>query len=144
MTRRNKVGGLGMTNYEKYRDEIVKFNYISNIGASEFCNKFVEPNILKPTGKGCLDIDCVYCRMLMSVWLLDQYKEPKEPEVDWNKVPVDTKIYVKECSYGDWSPRYFAKYENGKVYAWSAGGTSWSCGEDDVTFWEYAVLAEVE
>lgn len=85
-----------MTNYEKYRDVIVKFNYISNIGESGFCNNFVEPNILKPTGKECLDIDCAYCRMLMSVWLLDQYKEPEEPGVDWSKVPVDTRIYVKE------------------------------------------------
>lgn len=133
-----------MTNYEKYRDEIVKFNYISNIGAREFCNDFVEPNILKPTGKGCLDIDCAYCRMLMSVWLLDQYKEPKEPEVDWSKVPVDTKIYVKDKIEGEWDKRYFAKYEDGIIYAWEAGGTSWSCDTTDVTRWRYVKLAEEE
>lgn len=134
-----------MTNYEKYRDEIVKFNYISNLCEDEFCNEFMEPKILKPMGKKCLDIACSYCRMLMLIWLLDQYKEPEEPGVDWSKVPVDTKIYVKEDPYDDWNRRYFAKYEKGKIYAWYSGYTSWSAnGEDDVTSWTYAKLAEAE
>ena len=55
-----------MTNYEKYRDEIVKFNYTNNNGEDEFCNNFAEPKILKSMGKGCLDISCAYCRMLMA------------------------------------------------------------------------------
>lgn len=131
-----------MTNYERYRDEIVKFKYISNIGESEFCNNFVEPNILKPTGKGCLDIDCVYCRMLMSVWLLDQYKEPEEPKADWSNVAVDTPILVRSNMNNKWIRRYFAKYENGKVYAWADGATSWS--GDYTICWGYAKLAEVE
>ena len=84
------------TNYEKYRDEIVKFNYGSNTVMNEFCNNFVEPNILKPIGKECLNVDCTYCRMLMSIWLMDEYKESKKPEVDWSKISVDTKIYVKD------------------------------------------------
>lgn len=81
-----------MKNYEKYRDEIVKSNYTSDIGDDSFCNNFVEPNILKPMGKRCLDVSCVHCRMLMSVWLMDEYKETDEPEIDWSKVPVDTKF----------------------------------------------------
>ena len=63
--------------------------------------------------------------------------------VDWSKVPLDTKIYVKDYEIDKWTPRYFAKYENGKVYAWSGGGTSWSCGESNM-HWKYAKLAEVE
>lgn len=131
-----------MTNYEKYRDEILKFNYTSNNGPDEFCNNFVEPNILKPMGKGCLDVNCAYCRILMSVWLMDEYKEP---EVDWSKIPVDTKIYVKDNIYDNWTKRYFARYEKGKIYAWNSGYTSWSAyGEDDATYWKYAKLAEEE
>lgn len=134
-----------MTNYEKYRDVIVKFNYTSDIGEDEFCNNFVEPNILKPMGKGCLDISCVYCSMLMSVWLLEQYKEPKEPEVDWSKVPVDTKIYVKDKINNKWNKRYFAKYREGKIFTWYYGRTSWSAeNKDEVTSWEYGKLVEVE
>lgn len=130
-----------MTNFEKYRDEIMEMP----LNRETFCHEFVIPNILSPRGYDC-NVPCGICNMFFTAWLMDEYEESElqKSKVDWNKVPVDTKIYVKECSYGDWSPRYFAKYENGKVYAWSAGGTSWSCGEDDVTFWEYVVLAEEE
>lgn len=133
-----------MTNFEKYRNKIIKFNYSSNTGTSEFCNNFVEPNILNPIGKGCLDIDCTYCRMLMSIWLMDEYKEPEEPEVDWSKIPTDTKIYVKDKEEDKWIKRYFAKYENGRVSAWIAGYTSWVCQEYETQSWKYAKLAEDE
>lgn len=132
------------TNYEKYRDKIVKFNYSSNTGTREFCNNFVEPNILKPTGKRCLDVDCTYCRMLMSIWLMDEYKEPEGSEVDWSKVPVNTKIYVRDKEEDRWVKRYFAKYENGRVFAWIDGYTSWGCQEYETISWEYAKLAEDE
>lgn len=134
-----------MTNYEKYRDEIVKSNYTINTGEDKFCSNFIEPNILKPMGKGCSDISCVYCRMLMSIWLMDEHKKPEEPEVDWSKIPIDTKIYVKDNIYDNWTKRYFARYEKGKIYAWNSGYTSWSaCGEDDASPWKYAKLAEEE
>lgn len=132
------------TNYEKYRDKIVKFNYSSNTGTREFCNNFVEPNILKPTGKRCLDVDCTYCRMLMSIWLMDEYKEPEGSEVDWSKVPVNTKIYVRDKEEDRWVKRYFAKYENGRVFAWIDGYTSWGCQEYETISWEYVKLAEDE
>ena len=132
-----------MTNYEKYRDMIVKSNYTSDTGEDKFCDNFIQPRILKPLGKECLDITCSYCRVLTMVWLMDEYKEPDEPEVDWSKVSVDTKIYVRESIYDIWLKKYFAKYENGKIYAWSSGYTSWSAeSEDNVTSWEYAKLAE--
>lgn len=134
-----------MKNYEKYRDLIVKSNYTSDIGDDSFCNNFVEPNILKPMGKGCLDVSCVHCRMLMSVWLMDEYKEHEEPYIDWSKVPVDTKVYVKDNFNVSEKPRYFAKYENGKVYTWDYGRTSWSAeSEDDIISWKYAKLDKPE
>ncbi len=44
-----------------------------------------------------------------------------EPMTDWSKVEVDTPIIVnnENCSH-------FAKYENGRVYYFSGGATSWS------------------
>ena len=36
--------------------------------------------------------------------------------------------------------RYFAKYENNKVYAWDNGATSWSA--KSITDWQYAKLIE--
>lgn len=133
-----------MTNYEKYRDEIVKSNYTSDLD-NTFCNKFVVPKVLESMGRRCSDVKCDHCRMLMSIWLMDEYKEPKEPEIDWSKVPVDTKIYIRSSIDNDWVGRYFAKYENGAVYAWANGRTSWtSGGGDNVWPWKHAKLAEEE
>lgn len=61
-------------------------------------------------------------------------------EVDWSKMPVDTKILVKDDRHTTWNKRYFAKYENGKVYAFCHGATSWATSE--ISDWDYAKLAE--
>lgn len=77
--------------------------------------------------------------------LAEDEKKGKEPEVDWNKVEVDTPILVRYSEDGDeeWIKRHFAKYENGKVYAWFDGCTSWST-EGHMVIWNYAKLAESE
>ena len=75
---------------------------------------------------------------------LDKLKEI-EPEVDWSKVEVDTPVLVKTFPDGNWRRRYFAKHENGQVYTWSYGATSWSVEfKEDVIGWSLAKLAEVE
>lgn len=57
---------------------------------------------------------------------------------DWSKIEVDTKILVSED--GDvWCKRYFAKYENDKVYTFAGGATSFSEGGYYIS-WEYAKL----
>lgn len=45
---------------------------------------------------------------------------------DWSKVATDTPVYVKLNRNDTWDKYHFAKYENGKVYCWSLGTTSWS------------------
>ena len=70
-----------------------------------------------------------------------------EEVVDWSKVPVDTKILVANCdSEGEvieWKKRHFAKYENGIVYAWSDGQTSFTAELDGSCInWDYAKLYE--
>lgn len=122
-----------MKNYEKYAEEIKNYN------GNNFCNNFVILAIRK--GCECLG-SCEQCRMLQNIWLLEEYEEP---EVDWSKVAVDTPILVKNVEYWGWCKRYFAKYENGNVFAWEDGCTSWSStSTDDVTYWKYAKLAETE
>ena len=74
--------------------------------------------------------------------LTEDEKECKEPEVDWGKVEVDTPILVRQGENGEWLERHFAKYENGDVYAWVDGQTSWT-GADEIK-WKYAKLAENE
>ena len=43
--------------------------------------------------------------------------------VDWENVPVDTLIQVRKPDYG-WTYRYFAKYEDGLIFAFTNGATS--------------------
>lgn len=59
--------------------------------------------------------------------------------IDWSKVQVDTKIYVRNNNMKGWCHRHFAKYEDGKVYAWMDGTTSFS-GNGCIE-WEQAKLA---
>ena len=86
--------------------------------------------------------NCAACRMLQMIQLLEEYEEP---EIDWNKVEVDTPILVKDMEYENWRKRYFAEYKDEVAYAWVNGKTSWSAVDDkDVTTWNYAKLAESE
>ena len=63
-----------------------------------------------------------------------------EDKIDWNKVEVDTKVLVRDRPYNEWLKRYFAKYENGKVYVFDDGRTSWNCR--GITHWEETKLWE--
>ncbi len=58
----------------------------------------------------------------------------------WNDVKVDTKIFVKNYEDNEWQHKHFAKYEYGKVYAYSLGATSWSNGSRELFVWKYAKL----
>lgn len=63
--------------------------------------------------------------------------------IDWSEVEVDTKILVRIFKSDNWERRYFAKFEDGKVYAWLNGKTSFSATADnDICPWTFAKLAE--
>ena len=126
-----------MKNYEKYAEEIRELK--PDIGI-EWCELFAKPKVLKSLGRTCEDTSCSFCSALTMLWLLEDYKEP---ETDWSNVEVDTPILVRDFEGSDWFRRHFAKYENGTVYAWDGGDTSWS-GGDVMTDWKYAKLAESE
>lgn len=120
-----------MKNYEKYEDEI------KGCDGLNFCRDFVKPYILK--SRDCANTSCDQCKMLQIIWLMEEYEEP---QADWSKVEVDTPILVRQGKTGRWLERHFAKYENGDVYAWVDGQTSWT-GADKIK-WKYAKLAEGE
>ena len=125
-----------MTNYEKYKGLIDEIN--GGIAVDIRTNKPVKCAFL--SCENCLFHNkCRNAELLR--WANSEYIEPP---VDWTKVEVDTKILVSNKGT-HWFHRYFAKYENGKVYAWSGGATAWSAGSnDDVSFWDLAKLAEKE
>ena len=129
-----------MKNYEKYADKIKKYK-VSKGGY--FCNEFIMPHILKKDS--CAGIGCEHCHVLQMIWLMEEYEEPEEPEVDWSKVEVDTPILVRTIEGAAWVKRNFAKYEGGMVYVWNNGKTSWTALDNEcVTPWQYAKLAESE
>lgn len=64
---------------------------------------------------------------------------------EWSKVAVDTEILVANFKDPDnpnlWCKRHFAKVENGMVYAWDNGLTSFTVDSDNsCTGWKYAKL----
>ena len=126
-----------MKNYEKYEDELKEYK------GRNFCKDFVKPNILK--SDSCDGLACGACYMLQTIWLLEDYEEP---EVDWSKVEVDTPVLVRDGENNEWQRSYFAKYEDGFVYTWIAGATSWTAvGYEkggNMYRWNYAKLAESE
>ena len=71
------------------------------------------------------------------------FEEVVEIGIDWENIPIDTPLLVRDGS-GAWKRRYFAKYENGKVYAFAQGRTSFSSGKDCVTSWKIAKLFKGE
>ena len=127
-----------MTNKEKYGKEILdiacKGDKIAvRNGKITSCDDLL-----------CKDCDFGYsdCNGKTLKWANSEYVEPP---VDWSKVAVDTPILVRDSEEEAWRKRYFAKYEDNTVYAWSGGSTSWStCGSSDIANWKMAKLAESE
>ena len=88
----------------------------------------------------CYDHDLSKQYYLSSILELDF-----EEVIDWSKVPVDTKIlvadYDSEGEAIEWKKRHFAKYENGIVYAWDDGKTSFTAKLDGSCMnWDCAKL----
>lgn len=131
-----------MTNREKYAEQILDIACGGNAFA---VNKETEEVI------ACNTIDCTHCKFNYTHIICHRARarwcnaEYIEPQIDWSKVPVDTPILVKDIKNDEWRHRHFAKFEDGVVYAWRAGCTSWSKSyydEDDYLSWKYAKLAE--
>lgn len=82
---------------------------------------------------------------IMEVYDIENNLIWERDEIDWTKVPVDTKVLVRASQKHRWDKRYFAKYENGKVFTFVNGYTSWSVSNTKfLTSWEYARLAEID
>ena len=131
-----------MTNFEKYKDKIL-----------ELSNKKFIVAFDKEEKQVCHKVNCADCAFFkldmpcvvnFTLWLCEEYQEPP---VDWSTVAIDTPILVSN-STEKWHKRYFCKYEDGKVFTWLNGSTSWTA--DDIpaittkryTSWDYAKLAE--
>ena len=134
-----------MKNREKFREEIVKA--IKNGDSCDFMIKKVNP--VYSDGWECNDLlcqrdDCEACLKLFALWLDEEYEKP---EVDWNDVPVDTLVRVRDREDKDWILRYFKgindKHLRRRYEAWESGTTSkTSYGEYEN--WTFCELVEDE
>ena len=128
-----------MLNIEYYKDELKEI-IIRNIGIDSITGKPKMCNELFCLDCVFKDQDCCSPKKVEQ-WLQSEHVE----QVDWSKVEVDTPILVRESEQNPWLKRYFAKFKNGKVYAWNGGKTSWSIEDKiDMLCWKYAKLAESE
>ena len=132
-----------MKNREKFAKEIMD---IACAGGSVAFNKKAN----KVTA--CDDThcsDCAFsssslsCRDEIKKWSESEYVEP---EVDWSKVPVDTPVLVRNDESDRWYNRHFAYFEDGKVFAYDFGATSWSADKSHIctSTCRYAKLANEE
>lgn len=126
----------------------------NNITMKEYMEKKLEMlNDLGRTKNDCVGVNCRDCPLSESNNKTDYecnileilYPEKAieivmdyEPKVDWTKVPVDTKVLVKECKNDNWEKRHFAKYDNGKIYAYDNGKSSFTT--DTIVSWTYGKL----
>lgn len=127
-----------MTNREKYAKQII------NMAVNDIKITVDKEGRLSDcfaiNCKDCAWSSCNQCRKKFREWLEQEYVEPP---VDWSKVPVDTKILVRNSEDEEWEKRHFAKFEDGKIFAWTSGITSFSSeSSDSITWWMKGKLAE--
>ena len=87
-----------MKNKEKYLDEMLTI-FNENKTSCFFKKKYVIKN--------CNDISCIKCEELFKTWLEEEYIEL---EINWEEVPYNTKVYVRDDEYNDWKLRTFVCY----------------------------------
>lgn len=127
-----------MTNREKYAEQIIDMALDSIEIAVDKEGKLCDCNVILCSD--CAWSDKSRCRERFKEWAEQEYVEPP---VDWSKVPVDTKILVRDSEDGEWGKRHFAKFEDGKIFAWANCTTSFTAKSfDDVTWWVQGKLAE--
>lgn len=133
-----------MKNREKFREQILEWAVVPGRDMCDFKRKEVLPHF----GKGsCACISCPWCSIMLNLWLDEEYTEPPKPEVDWDNVPVDTLVRVRERENQKWILRYFKGINEDSLRpryeAWESGATS-KTADGKYLCWNYCELVEDE
>lgn len=133
-----------MNNREKYKDELIET--IKKDG--EICGFMKKHGVLQMFGKDLdsfCEMNCVTCDTALQLWLDEEYEEPPKPEVDWDNVPVDTLVRVKDVATDVGVLRYFkginACNPVERFVAWADGKTSVTAN-GSCTNWAFCELVE--
>ena len=130
-----------MLNKEKFKDEIVE------LACSGCAVALKDGKVVNCQNTDCMTCsfssynDGVCCSVKRKNWANSEYEE----YVDWSKVPVDTKILVRDDVRESWTPRHFAgiEREHGFICAFEWGGTSFT-SYGKTRLWKYAKLYREE
>lgn len=132
-----------MKNREKYKNELM--DVIKTDG--KICGFVKKHDVFRMFGKDSksyCEMTCVTCGVALNLWLDAEYEEP---EVDWNDVPVDTLVRVRDREDQEWILRYFKGINEDslrRVYeAWESGATS-KTADGKYLCWKYCELVEDE
>ena len=135
-----------MKNREKFRDEILNSVFSGTVeNYCEFAKKYVLPNLTDCTNGECYELSsCMLCRTIFAFWLDEEHEEP---EVDWDNVPVDTLVRVRDLESEEWLLRYFKGIDEEapecRFVAWDDGATS-KTAYGNYTHWTFCELVEDE
>lgn len=133
-----------MKNREKYKNELM--DVIKNDGniCKFMINHCVSQMFGKDTESFCGETECTSCNTALQLWLDEEYEEP---EGDWDNVPVDTLVRVRDFESEEWTLRYFkgidGEFPGSKFMAWDGGSTS-KTAYGDYARWKYCELVEDE
>lgn len=79
----------------------------------------------------------------IAIKAVQRWSDENQPEIDWNKVPVDTPVLVRDSYQQDWRKRYFALCigcgSERKLYA--LGDEKKQNEANRLTLWKYFKLA---
>lgn len=131
-----------MKNREKYKNELM--DVIKMDG--RICGFVKKHDVFRMIGTGWesfCEMDCVACGTALQIWLDEEYEEP---EVDWNNVPVDTLVRVRDNDNEEWVLRYFCEWDGDmdcKYRTFPNGRTS-KTATYYIENWRFCELVEVE
>ena len=120
-----------MKNKEKYLDEMLTM-FNKNDSSCSFKMELVI--------KSCKDISCIECKDLFKTWLEEEYIEP-QVEINWEKVPYNTKVYVRDDKYSTWELRTFICYKPELQHPFICIG---NVGSNRAVGWKLAELVDEE
>lgn len=131
-----------MKNREKYKNELM--DVIKMDG--RICGFVKKHDVFRMIGtdwESFCEMDCIACGTALQLWLDEEYEEP---EVDWDNVPVDTLVRVRDDENGEWLLRYFCEW-NGDMdrkYSTFPNGRTSKTATYYIENWRFCELVEDE
>lgn len=123
-----------MKNKEKYVDNIIEVMK----DPSKECS-FRAKKMFRSEDGGCpSEMGCPECNVKFYQWLEEEYEPPK---VDWNSVPMNTIIEVRDYEDASWVKRAFVWYNENSDHPYVCiGNAIYNYGL--AISWKYARLLE--